>query len=416
MRLLIFGHHSHTGFGVVTEELGGRFVEAGVDVRVIAVNHRGEPVRGPLAGRVWPASIAGVGYGGNISHEAIDGRLWPQLDPTDEWRPDVVLAVSDVSGLLDHAGRAGLTGAWQTTPVFHYCPIEGDNLSVGWRGIWNVVRPVAMSDYGQRVIGEHIGRPVPRIYHGVDTETFRPVDVNHPIVYNGKALRSKEACKAAFGLDPGRKVILRTDRNVERKFYPALFAAMPAIFDADPTVDLVLHCRPLDEGGSLFEDFARLPEPHRERVKVTGMHDTWRGLPREGLVALMNAADLYLTTTSGEGFGLTLAESLAVEVPVVTNGWAAEVEVVGPGGVVVQPLIDRYGEPVRYRSRYGMDWGVPDPRAIAEATIRLLAKPALRRDLGRAGRAHVVRSFNWDTAAAEFLTLFEDANGPADRD
>lgn len=63
MRLLIFGHWSATGFGVVTRELGERFVAAGVDVRVIAVNHRGDPARGPLAGRVWPAGMIGDDFG-----------------------------------------------------------------------------------------------------------------------------------------------------------------------------------------------------------------------------------------------------------------------------------------------------------------------------------------------------------------
>ena len=57
MRLLLFGHFSHTGFGRVTEALGERFLKAGHDVRVMAMNHRGEPVKGPLNARVWPTSV-----------------------------------------------------------------------------------------------------------------------------------------------------------------------------------------------------------------------------------------------------------------------------------------------------------------------------------------------------------------------
>jgi glycosyltransferase involved in cell wall biosynthesis len=417
VRLLIWGHHSATGFGTVTMQLAERFLAAGIDVRVLAVNHRGEPVRGPLAGRVWPAGIFGNDFGGNISADAIRGAFWRKLDPTDDWQPDAGLVIADVSGLLGHIGPAteASIAAWRSIPILHYCPIEGDNLVPTWRELWSMVRPVAMSDYGQRVISGHIGRWVPRIYHGVDTSVFRPVSLRDPAIVDGKRLLTKEACKEHFGL-AGRKIILRADRNAIRKFYPALFAAFVPIAEADPSVDLLLHCAANDPiGDDLVAEVMRMPEALRngKRVWFTGMHDTFVGLSAEGLVALYNAADLYVTTTGGEGFGLTLAEALACEVPVVSNDWAAESEVVGPGGIMVPPLHDAYGEVVRYHSTYGMDWAVPDPRAFVEPVLSLLAKPARRREMGAAGRKHVQRSFSWDTAAAEFMTLLEEANAVA---
>lgn len=425
MRLLIFGHHSHTGFGVVTESLATRFLERGIDLRILAVNHRGEPVRGPLAGRVWPANMFGNAFGGDISTGAIDGSLWRRLDGADDWKPDQVLVVSDMSGFIGHMGK--VTPAWLSLPVWHYCPIEGDNLPVSWRDIWNqpgrrnngevlggAFRPVAMSRYGQRVIAEHIGRDVPLVYHGVDADTFRPVSATHPLPYKGKLLGSKEACKAVLGFDPRTKLVLRTDRHVPRKFYHTLFTAMSAVFAEDPDVVLLIHCRPQDEGGDLLEEVARLPREQWTRVKFTNAHDTWQGLPTEELVVLMNAADLYVSTTSGEGFGLTLAESLACEVPVVSTGWAAEIEVVGPGGILVPPLHDEYGDVVRYHSTYGMDWAMPDPHGFVDPVLALLNKPSRRRELGRAGRRHVTSSFRWSDAADQFMALFDSASVPSE--
>ena len=406
MRLLVMGHWSHTGFGIVTEALGSRLVAAGVDVRVIALNHRGEPVKGLLAGRVWPADTMEQHFRGS-SGKAIDGTLWQMLDSDDEWKPDAVLAIADVSGLLYYIGQS--VESWRTVPVYHYCPIEGDNLTPMWRQLWDMFQPVAMSDYGQRIISEHIGRPVPRIYHGVDTETFYPVSPGKPIRFDGNTFRSKDDCKDKFSLG-GRKVILRADRNVVRKNFDALFRAFVPIAEADPLVDLVLHCRPIDpEGIDLWQEILRLPEPLRERVKFTNIHDTFRGLPQAGLAVLYNAADIYMTTTGGEGFGLTIAEAMACGVPIVSTGWAAEIEVIGDGGVIVPPLHDSYGNPVVTHSRFGMDWAVPDPAAFAEPVIRLLNSPRGRRDLGAAGRLHVQRSFSWDTAAAQFLDLLSPA-------
>ena len=413
MKLLIFGHVSHTGFGVVTEALGARFLRNGVDIRILAVNHRGEPIKGPLAGRVWPASVMGDPYGGNISHNAIDGTLWRKLDPDDDWKPDAVLVISDMSGLYGHVGPRGLTGSWLTVPVFHYCPIEGDNLPPSWRDVWGKLNPVAMSDYGQRVISAHIGKSVPRIYHGVDTEVFHPITPATPLVFRGKAIKSREESRIALGLDPNRKLILRSDRLVERKFYDRLLAAMVPVFERDPDVDLIIHCRPVDENMNLNEEIARLPSEFFKRIIITGAHDTWRGLPTEGMVVLMNAADLYVSTTGGEGFGLNLAESLACGTPVVVTGWAAEKEVVAEGGVLIPPLTDSYGNTVRYHSGYGMDWAVPDPHGFVEPILYLLGKPAKRRELGAAGRAHVKRSFSWDEATSRFMALFEEADGTA---
>lgn len=420
MRLLIFGHTSHTGFGIVTEAIGSRLIKAGIDVRIIAVNHRGEPVKGPLEGRVWPAGFYGDPFGGSFSGAAIDGSFWQQLDSDDQWRPDAVLVVADMTGFANHMGQknlnlliAGGESPWTQVPVFHYCPIEGDNLDPSWKRVWDRMNPVAMSRFGAGEISGLIGRPVPMVYHGVDTDVFRPVSMSDPVHFDGKTIRTREDAKRALGLDPNRLLVLRSDRLVTRKFYDRMLTAMGLVFDQVPDVDLLIHCRAIDEGLSIHDEVARMRPEHAQRILLTNAHDTWRGLPTEGMVTLMNAADLYVSTTGGEGFGLNLAESLACGVPVVVTDWAADREVVGDGGVLIPPLHDSYGETVRFHSQYGMDWAVPDPRAFTAPIVNLLTHHARRRSLGATGRLHVKRSFSWDEAAASFQALFEDTDATA---
>jgi glycosyltransferase involved in cell wall biosynthesis len=403
----MYGHWSHTGFGVVTEALGSRFVAAGVDVRIMAMNHRGEPVKGALAGRVWPTSVLEQ-YVKDPCGAAITGALWRTLDKSDEWKPDVVLVVADMSGLLGY--MSGGVPPWRTVPVYHYCPIEGDNLVPMWRQVWELVQPVAMSRYGQRVIAEHIDRPVPMVYHGVDTETFRPASLADPLRVDEKRISTKDAAKLHLGLDPARNVILRSDRLVERKFYDRFLTAMAEVVKRSPNTDILIHCAPQDGQMDLVQELLRLPEEVRDNFKSTNAHDTFQGFSTAELVVLLNAADLYVSTTGGEGFGLNLAEALACEVPVVVSDWAAEGEVVGDGGIRIPVLHDSYGEPVRYHSTYGMDWAVPDPKAFVGPVLELLNRPARRRALGAAGRTHVTHNFNWDIAAAQFLALFEEPN------
>ena len=412
MRLLVLGTHSHGGFGKVTHELSTRFLAAGVDLRILAVDHRGEPIKGPLAGLVWPASMLG-GSHGKRTDTALDGTFWRKFDPTDEWIPDSVLAIEDPSGLMARMNLdVGFNPVWLKVPVWHYCPIEGDNLAPAFGELWKHVRPVAMSRYGALQMAQATGSVPPMIYHGVDSETFHPATFGNPVIWGEKRLQSKDACKAAFGMDPRRKLILRSDALVVRKFYDRLVTALIPILQRDPDVDVLLHTTPARDEWDLTQELVRMPSELHGRVKISGLHDTFIGLPTEGVVALLNAADLYVSTTGGEGFGLNLAESLACEVPVVVTDWAADAEVVGPGGVLIPPLTDSYGEPVRYHSHYGMDWAVPDPRGFVEPVLHLLSKPSRRRALGEAGRKHVAR-FSWDTAAAEFLTLFEESHAAA---
>lgn len=414
----MWGHFGHGGFGNVTEQLGAQFLARGIDVRVLAVDYKGQPFKGPLYGHMWRADMYGSSHGTDLSGIAIDGRLWTKLDSDDHWQPDVVFVISDMSGFLGHVGSHA--AVWATVPVFHYCPIEGDNLAPDWAPVWRKVEtdegprqfahPVAMATYGADQIEKLTGERPPVIYHAVDLETFHPVSPAAPVVFEGKTLSTKEACKAMFGLDPNKNIILRSDRNVPRKFYDRFIAAMALVLEREPNTEVVIHCAPEDEGGSLPTELIRQPEHIRRRIKLTNMHDTWTGLPTEGMVALMNAADLYVSTTSGEGFGLNLAESLACGVPVVVTDWAAEREVVGPGGIMVPVLHDSYGEPVRFHSKYGMDWGLPDPRGFVEPVLSLLAKPARRRAMGQEGRMHVKRMFSWDTSAEQFIALFEEAH------
>lgn len=410
MRVLFFGTWSHGGFGKVTAELATRFVDAGLDVRILAVDHRGQPVKGPLGGRVWPASMLD-GSHGTRSYAAIDGSFWKKLDAFDTWTPDVVFAIEDMTGLVARMSQASRE-VWQMAPVVHYVPIEGDNLPKSWLGVWSLAHPVAMSTYGQRVLEDFIGRPVPMVYHGVDTDVFRPVSVADPIVLDAQPLQTKAACKGYFGLDRTRKLILRSDAPVERKFYDRFIRAMVGVIEADPSVDVLIHASAVGTNVDLMAELHRAPASIEGRILVSGMHDTYQGLPTEGVAALMNAADLYVSTTGGEGFGLNLAESIACGVPVVVTDWAAEAEVVGPGGITVPPLRDSYGETVRYHSQFGMDWAVPDPRGFVQPVLDLLASPVKRAQLGQAGRQHVIDHFSWDSAAQQFVVMFEDLHAP----
>src|SRR5205085_8971460 len=61
-------------------------------------------------------------------------------------------------------------------------------------------------------------------------------------------------------------------------------------------------------------------------------------VPDEDLVALYNAADLFVYPSIFEGFGLPPLEAMACGTPVVTSNTSSFPEVVGDAALTVDPL------------------------------------------------------------------------------
>ena len=94
------------------------------------------------------------------------------------------------------------------------------------------------------------------------------------------------------------------------------------------------------------------------QLRYSGVPNSLVGWSQLWLLILYNAADVFITTSRGEGFGLTVAEALACGVPVIAQNVSAIPEVVGPGGVLLDP--ERL-----HTVPAGPDSGPPDPTARA---------------------------------------------------
>lgn len=391
-RLIMLGDAGHTGFGTVTRDLGGRFIANGMDVRFISQNVNSEPLPEPFASRTWNAMHQTFDFVGALTSGFPDG-----------WKADALLMLGDFEATRSLLGaHPQIREAVRNLASVHYVPIEGIDLPPTWKNVWEIVRPVAMTEFGANEIAKVTGTRPPVVFHGVNTDDFYPVSFANPGTNHlGKAIMTKDAAKRLIGFPTERLLVLRTDRHMPRKDQNRLIRAMVPVFEAVPDLDLVLHCRWLDEGGFIADTVMKLPTEFQNRVKSTGRsHNTYTGLSREDLNCLYNAADIYVQN-SAEGFGLTPAEALACGVPVVGIDYSAVPEVVGPGGICVpySHLID---------NQYDHFWAAVDEAAFAEAVIRLARKPSLRRKLGAAGAAHVRKMFNWDVEARKMMAIIDD--------
>ena len=421
MKIAVAGDMADTGFGRVTRELGRRFLEAGHDCRFIAINWPGregvvnDAVRAgksadevhailkgieddPVMARAISAGIQGDGMGRNLTQPLLEGRL------AKGWTPDRFVLVADPRAAIERLASDG--GACRLVKTYNYVPIEGEGLSPFWRIVWQHVTPVAMSRFGAMVLGELLGRgDVPVIPHGLSDAFYRITPERPGMTSKGEPVVSRDEAKAHFGWS-GRTIILRTDRNVPRKDYPAYIASLRPVISAHPEVLAVIHCAPLDMGGLLPELIAALPGAYdggdgwqHSQVLLTRAHDTFKGLPEEELNLLYNAADIYASPAWAEGFGLTLLEAAACGVPVVTTNFGAGPEAVGLGALLVPPARI-------WPSLHAHSWSVVDVDAFSSALETLVSDPAERERLGAAGEKHAA-GFSWDKAALDFLKLME---------
>jgi glycosyltransferase involved in cell wall biosynthesis len=112
-------------------------------------------------------------------------------------------------------------------------------------------------------------------------------------------------------------------------------------------------------------------------------------VPNSELPPYYRAAAVSVIPSLEEGFGIPAAEAMGCEVPVVASDAGGLPEVVENG---VTGLVVPRG----------------DSGALAQAIGSLLADPARRQQMGKAGRARALRLFDWDRSAEQFEELYRE--------
>ncbi len=175
------------------------------------------------------------------------------------------------------------------------------------------------------------------------------------------------AVQARYGI-PG-PYILFMGRVQPRKNLARLIEAFARLASTRPNLSLVLA------GPTGW-----LAEPIRARVHALGLEGRvlFPGyIAAADKAALLSGAQVFAYPSLYEGFGFPVLEAQACGVPLLASNTSSLPEVVGDGGLLVDPL---------------------DEVAIADGLTRLLDDEMLRRTLVALGAANL-RRFSWETTA-----------------
>lgn len=221
----------------------------------------------------------------------------------------------------------------------YWLPFEGTIPDMGGVKLFDKVAATRfVTNHAMEMHREHLaGKDIGVIPHAVDMANLGPSG-------------DKRSLKASKNIGIGDKfVVCRVDRHQPRKYWDRTLKAFAKFSEGKDDVFLLAKCDPRDitmykaetgEGVDLGKIAADLGITEKVRFDDFFFDDSFMA------DAFYRPADVFVTTTSGEGFGLTLCEAMACGTPVIYPDTPVLPEVIGDGGVKYETDGRLYYEPM----------------------------------------------------------------------
>ncbi|WP_371174219.1 glycogen synthase [Buchananella felis] len=226
------------------------------------------------------------------------------------------------------------------------------------------------------------------IHNGIDlTDWNLPADEDAEFVAQARE---------KWGIDPSRRAVVFVGRITRQKGLPHLLRAAEKLPD---DVQLIL-CAGAPDTPEIKAEVEGLVEGLRQHR--SGVIWIAEKLPRRELIAVMTAANVFVTPSVYEPLGIVNLEAMAVHLPVVGTATGGIPEVIADGEtgllVPIEQVQDGTGTPV-------------DPAAfeadLADALVRVLDDAPLAAAMGEAGRRRAEDHFAWTSIAKRTVDLYE---------
>ncbi len=234
------------------------------------------------------------------------------------------------------------------------------------------------------------------IPHAVNSEIFKPK--------RDEELTKKFRQEMTDGKD--KVVFFWNNRNARRKQSGTLIFWFNEFLKkvGEDKATLVMHTDVKDPNGQDLEKIIKYLNLDNGQVRFS----TQKVSPSE-LASLYNAADCTINISDAEGFGLATLESLSCEVPIIVNMTGGLQEQVTDGeewfGIGIEPASKAIigSQDIPY---------IREDRLNAEDFVDALVKfynmtKQERRELGRKGREHTLKNYNFETFTKTWVETME---------
>lgn len=341
------------------------------DVHVLGINYMGDPHPYPYA--IYPAWAGGDAFGIQRTEQLCR-----------DLKPDLVVVQNDPWNVPTYVKK--IPG---TVPIVASMPVDGKNCKAkGLNGLALAIFWTAFGEWEAKE-GGYTG-PSTVIPLGVDLDLYRPID------------RAEARLKAGLSEDMQRAFIVgNVNRNQPRKrldLTVEYFAAWTERHSIDDAYLFLLVAPTGDQGYDLPQLMKYYGFGGERKRLIILTPEIGKGLPEALLPSVYSCFDVQLTTTQGEGWGLTTMEGMACGVPQIVPAWSAlgewaanaSVQVPCSATAVTPNFINVLG-------------GVADKDATVSALQDLYRHTKTREWWSGAGTALVhCNRFRWENIAKKF--------------
>ncbi|KKK63581.1 hypothetical protein LCGC14_2992840 [marine sediment metagenome] len=164
----------------------------------------------------------------------------------------------------------------------------------------------------------------------------------------------------------------------------------------------------------------------QNRVLFTGVN-WFKGFNYKDMNNVYNVMDVFLLTTSGEGFGIPIIEAMSCEVPVVVTDYTTTQELVidNKAGLGIKLSGTEYVDMFETDSKdydklkmngtmtgsWEVERGYCDIKDAAEQITWLYEHPLDAGEMGQNGRQAVVEKYDFEIVAKQWEDLMNDLSG-----
>ena len=144
------------------------------------------------------------------------------------------------------------------------------------------------------------------------------------------------------------------------------------------------------------------------RARAPDIHVVDRSLSGEELNGLMAACDCYVSLHRAEGFGLTMAEAMAIGKPVIGTGYSGNVDFMNSeNSYLVDFTIGRVGPECEIYPPEG-EWAEPSIEHAAELIRRVYGNPQEAARIGIRAREDVARTLSPQATGASMRRRLQE--------
>lgn len=289
-------------------------------------------------------------------------------------------------------------------PFALYIPIDAP-LNKKWVGYMDGAKKViAYSLFGLMELEKWLPpSQIAYIPHGVDCETFRPLE-------KSKAeLRRKWHRRLNSPIPEGAFLMANVQANVgPRKQIPLLLKTFRLFASKHKDAHLYLHTNPYSESPNgynlvaLCEQFGIEDRVHYPMVTPILQQSTDAELNE-----VFNAADVYVTNSLAEGFGLPVLEAEAAGTPVIAPRNSSHPELVAKTGYLFESVpADVYTDWPVYVPTL-QENPVPDQRSLLEKMEEAYADRETLKKKGKQSREFAL-GYDWPVLMPKWFGLLEE--------